>query len=32
MIYLSGLISLIIQFIVGIIDYLAINLKVDYAK
>ena len=29
MIYLSGLISLIIQFIVGIIDYLAINLKVD---
>ena len=29
MIYLSGIISLIIQFIVGIIDYLAINLKVD---
>ena len=29
MIYLSGLISLIIQFIVGIVDYLAINLKVN---
>jgi bacteriorhodopsin len=29
MIYTSGIISLIIQFIVGIIDYLAINLKVD---
>ena len=29
MIYLSGLISLIIQFIVGIIDYLAIKLKLD---
>ena len=29
MIYISGIISLIIQFIVGIIDYLAINLKVD---
>ena len=29
MIYISGIISLIIQFIVGIIDYLGINLKVD---
>jgi bacteriorhodopsin len=29
MIYLSGIISLIIQFIVGIIDYLAIKLKID---
>ena len=29
MIYLSGIISLIIQFIIGIIDYLGINLKVD---
>ena len=29
MIYISGIISLIIQFIVGIIDYLAINLKVN---
>jgi hypothetical protein len=29
MIYLSGIVSLIIQAIVGVIDYLAINLKVD---
>jgi bacteriorhodopsin len=29
MIYLSGIISLIIQFIVGIIDYLAVKLKID---
>ena len=29
MIYSSGIISLIIQFIIGIIDYLGINLKVD---
>ena len=29
MIYLSGIISLIIQFIVGVIDYLAIKLKLD---
>ena len=29
MIYLSGIISLIIQFIVGIIDYFAINLKTN---
>ena len=29
MIYESGVISLIIQFIVGIIDYIAINLKID---
>jgi bacteriorhodopsin len=29
MIYISGIISLIIQFIVGIIDYIAINLKID---
>ena len=29
MIYLSGLFSLIVQFIVGIIDYLAIKLKID---
>ena len=29
MIYLSGLFSLIVQFIVGVIDYLAIKLKID---
>ena len=29
MIYISGIISLIIQFIVGIIDYVAIQLKID---
>jgi bacteriorhodopsin len=29
MIYLSGIFSLIIQFIVGVIDYLAIKLKID---
>jgi bacteriorhodopsin len=29
MIYLSGAFSLLIQFIVGVIDYLALNLKVD---
>lgn len=29
MIYVSGLISLLVQFIVGIIDYIAINLKID---
>jgi bacteriorhodopsin len=29
MIYISGVISLIVQIIVGIIDYLAINLKID---
>ena len=29
MIYISGLISLLIQFIVGIIDYIAINLKLE---
>ena len=29
MIYLSGALSLLIQFIVGVIDYLALNLKVD---
>jgi bacteriorhodopsin len=29
MIYISGVISLIVQFIVGIIDYVAINLKLE---
>jgi len=29
MIYLSGIVSLIIQFTVGVIDYLALNIKVD---
>lgn len=29
MIYISGIISLIIQFLVGIIDYLALNVEVD---
>jgi bacteriorhodopsin len=29
MIYISGAVSLAIQFIVGVIDYLALNLKVD---
>jgi bacteriorhodopsin len=29
MIYISGIISLIVQFIIGIIDFLAINLKID---
>ncbi len=29
MIYISGVISLIIQAIVGLIDYLAINIEVD---
>ena len=29
MIYISGIISLLIQFLVGIIDYVAIKLKID---
>lgn len=29
MIYLSGIVSLMIQFTVGVIDYLALNIKVD---
>jgi hypothetical protein len=29
MIYLSGVVSLVIQFVVGVIDYLALKLKVD---
>jgi hypothetical protein len=28
MIYISGLISLIVQFVIGVIDYLAINIEV----
>jgi hypothetical protein len=29
MIYTSGLISLLVQFIVGVIDYMALKLKID---
>jgi hypothetical protein len=29
MIYISGVVSLIVQIIVGIIDYFAFNLKID---